>query len=69
MESQYNFQIKSRNDHTEWEKIEVFFKTYCDRTTAIRYAKELSKKLNSEIRMTEGTQPFKSSGTYIYENN
>lgn len=67
MESQYNFQMKSRNDRREWEEIKVFCQTYCDRAIAIRYAKELSKKFNSEIRMTEGANPFKTSGTYIYE--
>ena len=68
MESQYNFQMKPRSDKREWEKVEVFSKTYCDRTTAIRYARNISKKLNTEIRLTEGKEPFKTSGTYIYEN-
>ena len=60
--------MKNRNDKREWENIEVYYQTHCDRTTAIRYARKLSKIFNSEIRMTQGANPFKASGTYIYEN-
>lgn len=65
MESQYNFQMKSRNDRKEWEEIQIFSKIYSDRMTAIKYARKLSKKFDSEIRMTKGVEPFKSNGTYI----
>ena len=68
MEAQFNFQVKHRNDKREWEEIGVYYQTHCDRTTAIRYARKLSKIFNSEIRMTQGENPFKTSGTYIYEN-
>ncbi len=68
MEAQFNFQMKNRNDKREWENIEVYYQTHCDRTTAIRYARKLSKIFKSEIRMTQGANPFKASGTYIYEN-
>ena len=68
MTAQFNFQMKHRTDQREWEAIEVYYKTHCDRTTAIRYARKLSKMFQSEIRMTEGTEPLKTSGTYIYEN-
>ena len=67
MEAQSNFQMKNRNDKREWENIEVYYQTHCDRTTAIRYARKLSKIFKSEIRMTQGINPFKTSGTYIYE--
>ena len=67
MEAQFNFQMKNRNDKREWENIEVYYQTHCDRTTAIRYARKLSKIFKSEIRMTQGANPFKASGTYIYE--
>lgn len=69
MEAQFNFQIKNRNDKREWEEIEVYFHTHCDRTTAIRYARKFSKIFKSEIRLTQGNEPFKTSGTYIDENN
>ncbi|STD11893.1 hypothetical protein [Elizabethkingia anophelis] len=65
MESQYNFQMKSRNDRTEWEQVAIYFKIHCDRTTAIHYARSLSLK----IRLTEGADPLKASGTYIFENH
>ena len=68
MESQYNFQMKSRNDRTEWEQVAIYFKIRCDRTTAIHYARSLSLKFNKEIRLTQGVDPMKTSGTYIYEN-
>ncbi|WP_106916668.1 hypothetical protein [Chryseobacterium aurantiacum] len=68
MESQYNFQMKSRNDRTEWEQVSIYFKIHCDRTTAIHYARNLSLKFNKEIRLTQGADPLKTSGTYIYEN-
>ena len=32
-----------------------------------RQARNLSKIFNSEIRLTEGKEPLKTSGTYIYE--
>ncbi|AZA47047.1 addiction module toxin RelE [Chryseobacterium carnipullorum] len=69
MEAQFNFQMKHRKDRRGWEAIEVYYKTHCDRTKAIRYARNLSKIFNSEIRMTQGTEPLKLSGTYIYENH
>ena len=68
METQFNFQIKNRKDKRDWELIEVSYQIYCERNTAIRYARKLSKIFNSEIRMTQGTEPLKTSGTYIYEN-
>jgi len=68
MEAQFNFQIKNRkDDRRDWETIEVSYKIYCERNTAIRYARRLSKIFNSEIRMTQGAEPLKTSGTYIYE--
>lgn len=68
MNPQFNFQMKQQKDKREWEEIEIYYLTHCDRPTAIRYAKNLSKIFNSEIRMTQGTEPLKLSGTYIYEN-
>jgi hypothetical protein len=59
--------MKPRNDKREWENVEVYSKIYCDRKTAIHYARHFSKKFKSEIRLTEGKEPFKTSGTYIYE--
>lgn len=69
MEVQFNFQIKQKKDEREWEDIEVYYVTNCDRITAIRYARKISKIFKSEIRLTQGTEPFRTSGTYIYENN
>ncbi len=61
--------MKPKSDKNDWEKVEVFSQFYCDRTTAIGYARKLSRKFKSEIRLTEGKEPVKTSGTYIYENN
>lgn len=69
MEAQFNFQMKGQKDKREWEKIEVYYQTHCDRTTAVRHARNLSKIFQSEIRLTQGTDPFKTSGTYINEYN
>ena len=69
MKTQFNFQMKQRKDRREWEEIEVYYQTQCDRTTAIRYARKLSTIFKSEIRLTQGTEPLKTSGTYIYENS
>lgn len=69
MESQYNFQMKSRSDRREWEQVEIYLKIHCERTTAIHYARSLSLKFDKEIRLTEGADPFKTSGTYIYEKS
>jgi hypothetical protein len=43
MEAQFNFQLRHRNDKREWEDIEVYYQTHCDRTTAIRYARNFPK--------------------------
>lgn len=59
MESQYNFQIKNRKEKRDWELIEVSYQIYCERNTAIRYARRLSKIFHSEIRMTQGAEPLK----------
>ena len=67
MEAQFNFQMKNRNDKREWKNIEVYYQTHCDRITAIRYARKLSKIFKSEVRLTEGKEPLKTSGTYINE--
>lgn len=69
MEAQHNFQMKQKKDGRGWEEIEVYYRTHCDRTTAIRYARNLSKIFKSEIRLTQGAEPLKTIGTYIYENN
>ena len=69
MEAQFNFQMKQRKDKREWENIEVYYRTHCERATAIRYAKKLSKIFKSEIRLIQGTEPLKTSGTSIYENH
>ena len=69
MKTQFNFQMKQRKDRREWEEIEVYYQTQCDRTTAIRYARKLYTIFKSEIRLIQGTEPLKTSGTYIYENH
>lgn len=69
MDAQFNFQVKQTKDNNDWDDITVYYQTYCDRSTAIRYARKLSKIFKSEIRLTQGTDPFKTSGTYINENN
>ena len=68
METQFNFQVKHRNNKIDWEDVAVYYRVFCDRTTAVLYARRISKIFQSEIRMTEGANPFKTSGTYIYEN-
>lgn len=68
MTAQFNFQMKHRTDKRNWKEIEVYYKTHYDRTTAVHYARNLSKTFKSEIRLTEGKEPLKTSGTYIYEN-
>lgn len=69
MNAQFNFQVKQRKEKKDWEEIKVYYRTHCDRTTAIRYARKLSMIFKSEIRLTQGTDPFRTSGTYINENN
>ena len=69
MEAQFNFQIKQKKDKRGWEDIEVYYLTECDRTTAVRYARKISKIFKSEIRLTQGAEPLKVSGTYFYETN
>lgn len=69
MDAQFNFQLKSGKDKKDWDQITVYYQTHCDRTTAIRYARKLSRIFKSEIRLTEGADHFKTSGTYINENN
>ncbi|HEX7870535.1 MAG TPA: addiction module toxin RelE [Chryseobacterium sp.] len=69
MEVQFNFQMKQKKDKREWEEIEVYYLTNCDRTTAVRYARKISKIFKSEIRLTQGSEPLKTNGTYIYETN
>ncbi|WP_126652180.1 addiction module toxin RelE [Chryseobacterium aureum] len=67
MDVQFNFQVKEREDKTEWENVKVYYKTHCDRLTAINHARKLSKLFRSEVRLTQGADPLKTSGTYIYE--
>ena len=50
MEAQFNFQLRHRNDKREWEDIEVYYQTYCNRTTAIHYARELCKRTFQDIQ-------------------
>ena len=66
-QAQFNFQVKSRKDTRQWDNIEVYYRTNCDRTTAIRYARRISKIFKSEIRLTQGVNPFRANGTYIRE--
>ena len=43
MEAQFNFQIKHRNNKTDWEDVAVGYQIFCDRATAVRYARRISK--------------------------
>lgn len=54
MQKQFNFQLRQQNDRRDWGNIEVYYKTHCDRETAVRYARQISKTFKSEVRMTEG---------------
>ncbi len=49
MESQYNFQMKSRSDRKEWEQVKVYLEIHCNRTTAVHYARSLAKKFDREL--------------------
>ena len=69
MDSQFNFQVRQGKDKKDWEQITVYDQTQCDRTTAIGHARKLSRIFKSEVRLTQGTDPFETSGTYINENN
>ena len=55
-QAQFNFQVKSRKDTREWEQIEVYYKTHCNRTTAIRYARRLSKMFKVEHTLEKSTK-------------
>lgn len=48
MEAQYNFQMKPKSDKNDWEKVEIFSQFYCERTTAIRYAKVFQENSNQK---------------------
>lgn len=64
---QYNLQIRQINNRKHWEDIKPVTKTYKDWATALLFAQKLSKRLQAEIRLTEGKTPFTTSGTYIRE--
>ena len=67
MEEQFNFQLKHKKNKRIFYYFYVYYQNYCNRTRGIRYARKLSKTFNSEVRLTEGKEPLKTSGTYIYE--
>ena len=69
MKAQFNFQLRQRNDKSEWENIGVYYQTYCDRITAIRYARNLSKTFHPEVRLTEGKRATKNEWNIYLRTN
>lgn len=67
MLTQFNFQVRNRKDRTDSQEIEVYCRAYCERTIAVRRAKNISKIFKSEVRLTEGSEPLKTSASYFYE--
>ena len=65
METKYNYQIRIKSDKRDWVDIEAIQRPSNDRVTAIIYGRRLARVFNAEIRMTEGDDPGKASGTYI----
>ncbi len=68
METKYNYQIRKVSDKRDWNDIEAIQRVSDDRVTAIIYGRRLARVFNAEIRMTEGDDPVKASGTYISDN-
>lgn len=65
MERQYNYQIRPFSDKRDWDDIEAIKRSENDRVAAIIYGKRLARAFKAEVRMTEGDDPAKTSGTYL----
>lgn len=65
--TQYNFQVRSLDNRKDWESIEPMRRNYNNRTIALLFARKLSRDFKAEVRVTEGTMPFTTSGIYIRE--
>ncbi len=65
MQIQYNYQIRTVTDNRDWDDIETIQRSTSDRFDAIQYGKRLARVFNAEVRMTEGSDHKKSSGTYL----
>ncbi|QHC84705.1 hypothetical protein AS589_07850 [Empedobacter brevis] len=65
--TQYNFQVRSLDNHRDWERIEPMCRNCQNWTMALLFARKLSRDFKAEVRVTEGTTPFTTNGTYIRE--
>lgn len=65
MEIQYNYQIRIPSDKRDWDEIEAIQRIASDRVLAIQYGRRLARVFNAEVRMTDGSDHLKTSGTYL----
>jgi len=65
MNTTYNFQINPDKERRQWDEIKAHAYPFEDRVTAVLFAKRLARVFQAEVRMTEGRDPARLSGSYF----
>ncbi|MET4545657.1 hypothetical protein ABIE26_002975 [Pedobacter africanus] len=63
LKCQFNFQINT--DRRSWDEVPVRSKWFENRIQAVKLAYRVAKRYTAEVRLTEGTHPFTTSGSYF----
>lgn len=64
----FNFQINPNDNRKPWDKIEAYKREFPDRTAAVLFAQRVARIFKCEVRLTEGTDAFTTSGAYFRNN-
>ncbi|RKE47144.1 addiction module toxin RelE [Sphingobacterium detergens] len=64
METRFNFQINS-DKYRYWEDVPVISTILPDRFSAVLIARKVAKLFKADVRMSEGKEAMKSSGSYF----
>ncbi|MDR2272036.1 MAG: hypothetical protein LBF27_14115 [Sphingobacterium sp.] len=65
MERKFNFQINS-DKYRYWEDVPVISTVLPDRFSAVLIARNAAKLFKADVRMSEGKEAMKTSGSYFF---
>ena len=65
MKTRFNFQINAHTTRKPWDEVAAHVRHFSDRAAAVQFARKLARLFDAEIRLTEGSDPARLSGSYI----
>lgn len=69
MTTQFNFQINPSHARKAWGEVAPIQRHFVNITDAVKLAKRAAKIYKAEVRLTNGSDAFKSSGGYFHHRS